>query len=45
MADNLPITIYVNKIKNRITFKIKTGKYPELLAPKRLNYLEALNVR
>ena len=25
--------IYVNKIGNRVTFKIKTGYYPELLTP------------
>ena len=28
------IRIYVNNIENRITFKIKTGYYPELLTPK-----------
>ena len=31
--DNPPIRIYLNKIKNRITFKIKTGYYLELLTP------------
>ena len=25
LTDNPPITIFVNKIENRITFKIKTG--------------------
>ena len=30
VTDNLPIRIYVNKIKNRIIFKIKTGYYLEL---------------
>ena len=25
MADNAPVQIYVNKIKNRIVFKIKIG--------------------
>ena len=29
--DNPSMVIYVNKIENRITFKIKTGYYPELL--------------
>ena len=29
--DNPSITIYVNKIENRITFEIKTGYYLELL--------------
>ena len=28
--DNPPIRIYVNKIENKITFKIKTGYYLEL---------------
>ena len=32
-AVNSSITIYVNKIENRITFKIKTGYYLEHLAP------------
>ena len=32
-TDNLSIRIYVNKIENRITFKIKTGYYLELLTP------------
>ena len=29
-TDNLSIRIYVNKIENRMTFKIKTGYYLEL---------------
>ena len=32
-VDNPSIRIYANKIENRITFKIKTGYYLELLAP------------
>ena len=32
-VDNPAIKIYVNKIENRITFKIKTGYYLELLTP------------
>ena len=32
--DNPSIKIYVNKIENRITFKIKTEYYLELLTPK-----------
>ena len=32
--DNSSIRIYVNKIENRITFKIKTRYYIELLTPK-----------
>ena len=31
---NLPIRMYINKTENRITFKIKTGYYLELLTPK-----------
>ena len=31
-VDNPSIRIYVNKIENRITFKIKTGYYLELLS-------------
>ena len=30
VTDNPPIRIYVNKIENRITFKIKSGYYLEL---------------
>ena len=30
-TDNPPIKIYVNKVDNRTTFKIKTGYYLELL--------------
>ena len=33
------IIIYVNKIENRITFKIKTGYYLELLTPKTMKLL------
>ena len=39
VTDNPSITIYVNKIKNRITFKIKTGYYHELLTPKTMKLL------
>ena len=34
VTGNTPIRIYVNKIKNRITFGIKTGWYLELSAYK-----------
>ena len=33
IADNLPVEIYTNKIKNKIVFKIKTGYKLELLSP------------
>ena len=39
MIDNLSIRIYVNKIKNRITFKIKTGYYLELSTPSTMKLL------
>ena len=32
------IMIYVNKIENRITFKIRTGYYVELLTPEIMKY-------
>ena len=32
-VNNPSVKIYVNKVKNRITFKIKTGYYLELLIP------------
>ena len=32
IADNLPVQLYTNKIKNRIVFKIKTGYKLELLS-------------
>ena len=37
--DNPSIRIYVNKIENRITFKIKTGYYLELLTPETMKLL------
>ena len=36
---------YVNKIEKRITFKIKTEYYLELLTSKKWNYLEGLKLR
>ena len=33
--------IYVNKIENRNTFKIKTGYYLELLTPQTIKLLES----
>ena len=45
-VDNPPIRIFVNRIENRITFKIKNGYFLELLTPeKQGNYLEALIVK
>ena len=39
IADNPPVQIYVNKIKNRIVFKIKTGYKLELLSEKTMQLL------
>ena len=36
---NLPTRIYVNKIENRITFKIETEYYLELLTPETMKLL------
>ena len=38
-VDKPSIKIYVNKIENRITFKIETGYYPELLTPETMKLL------
>ena len=38
-VDNPSIRIYVNKIKNTITFKIKNGYYLELLTPETIKLL------
>ena len=35
--DNPSIRIYINKIENKIIFKIKTGYYLELLTPEIMN--------
>ena len=39
VADNPPVQIYVNKIKNRIVFKIKTGHKLELLSEETMQLL------
>ena len=39
IADNPPVQIYVNKIKNRIVFKIKTGFKLELLSKETMQLL------
>ena len=39
MTDNLPITIFLNKIEKRIAFKIKTGHYLESLMYEPMNVL------
>ena len=39
MGDNFPVQIYINKIKNRIVFKIKTSYKLELLSPETMKLL------
>ena len=39
MTDNPPLRIYVNKIENRIIFKIKTGYYLKVLTPETMKLL------
>ena len=39
LAENPPIQIYPNKIKNRIVFKVKTGYRLELLPPETMKLL------
>ena len=40
-VDNPSIRIYVNKIDNRITYKIKNGYYLELSPPHTMKLLES----
>ena len=42
VADNTPVQIYVNKIKYRIVFKIKTGYKLELLSAETIRLLACL---
>ena len=39
MTDNPPIRIFINKIENRITFKVETGYYKECLTLKTMKLL------
>ena len=39
MTEDPPVEIYLNKIKNRIAFKIKTGYKLELLTPETMTLL------
>ena len=39
LTENPPVQIYLNKIKNRIVFKIKTGQKLELLSSKTMKLL------
>ena len=44
-VDNPSIRIYVNKIENIITFKIKSGYYLELFTPEIMKLLESTKSR
>ena len=44
-SDNQSIRIYLKKIENTITFKIKNGFYLQLLTPITRKYSEALKVK
>ena len=39
VTGNPPIRIYVNEIGNRVTFRIKTGNYIEILASETMKLL------
>ena len=41
VTDNPLIRIYVNKIENRISFKIKTGYYLEILTTQTMKLLQS----
>ena len=43
MSDNLAIRIYMNKMENRITFRIKKGYYHEFLTPEAMKLLRNPN--
>ena len=43
-VDNPSIRIYVNKIKNRVTFKIKNRYYLELLIPEKMKLLGSTEI-
>ena len=42
VAINLPIQIYINKIKNRVAFKIKKGYKLELLSKETMRLLGSI---
>ena len=41
VTDNPSIRMYVNRIENRITFKIKTGYYLEILTTQTMKLLQS----
>ena len=44
-VDNPSIRMYVNRIENRITFKIKNGYYLELLTPETMKLLGSTEIK
>ena len=45
VTDNPSIRIYINKIENRITFKIKTGYYLEILTSETMKLLGRTKIK
>ena len=45
MSDNSPTRIYLNKIENRITFRIRKGYHLELLMPETMKLLKSINIK
>ena len=45
VTDNPSIRIYVNKIENTVTFKIKTGYYLKLLTPETIKLLGSTKIK
>ena len=43
--DNPSVKTYANEIENKITFKIKTGYYLDLLTPETMKLIEALKIK
>ena len=45
MTNNLAIRLYANKSGNRVTFRIKTGYYPELATPETIILLGSTKIK
>ena len=45
VTDNPSIRIYINKIENKITCKIKTGYYLEFLTPETMKLLGSIKTK
>ena len=43
-VDNPSVKLYVNKIENRVTFKIKNGYYSEFLTPETMKLLGSTEI-